>query len=67
VKSIYKAISNWWFGFEGTLIYCPKCKSPKVKFGEITYLKGMAKDVETYPVYCNNCGATGEISETWNK
>ena len=49
------------FGFEGTLIYCQKCKSPKVSFGKIVKLD----KTETYPVKCNDCGAEGIVSETW--
>lgn len=65
MKSWIKRLNNWLFGFTGTLIYCPKCKSSRVKFGEITKNEGIVGNMETYPVTCLDCGAEGIVSETW--
>lgn len=58
-----KKLKNIFFGFTGTAIHCPYCKSMNVKFG-----KSMNKgNVEKYKVSCRDCGAKGHVKETWSK
>jgi len=65
LKFIRKRISNFLFGFSGTLIYCPFCGSAHVKFGKSQIALQDDKHKETYLVKCKNCGAVGQIHEGW--
>lgn len=65
MKFIFKLFLNKLYGCTGTLIYCTKCKSPKVKYGDSTFSNGIIGKIETYEVQCVDCGAKGVISETW--
>jgi ribosomal protein S27E len=62
MKRWSKRIVGWLFGFTGTAIYCPKCKSMNVTFGDTV----INCNAETYDVKCKDCGATGTITEKWN-
>lgn len=50
-----------------TAIYCPKCGSIRVKHFESKITDGKEIINETYYVKCEDCGAYGTISETWEK
>lgn len=58
----FKKLKNLFFGFQGTAIHCPKCKSLHVNFGESV----ITGNTEIYPVNCKDCGAGGIITEVWN-
>lgn len=61
MSKLRKKIKNILFGFTGTAIHCPKCKSMNVTFGKST-ING---NIESYDVKCKDCGAVGNIVETW--
>jgi hypothetical protein len=57
-----RKLKHFLLGFQGTLIYCPKCKGMHVNFGETT----IVGNTESYDVNCKDCGAKGKITEVWN-
>lgn len=61
MRTWMKRFKNIFFGFTGTAIHCPKCKSLNVTFG-----KSKFKDnTESYIVVCKDCPAFGLVTETW--
>lgn len=65
MKIFINKIKDILFGYKATFIYCPKCKSKNVAFGEIILVQQEMGMTETYPVMCNTCEAQGYITETW--
>ncbi len=60
-----RLFANKLLGVKGTLIYCPKCRSANVSFGETTLTKHIIGTNETYAVKCTDCNAEGIITECW--
>lgn len=58
----FKRIKNIFFGFKGTAIHCPNCKSMNVTFSNSIFDKD---GVESYAVRCRDCGSKGVILEKW--
>lgn len=63
IKWNIKRIKNLLFGFQGTAIHCPKCKSLNVSFGKSEIIG----NIESYDVKCNDCKSWGKVKETWYK
>ena len=61
IKRYIKAFTNNFKILTGTIILCPKCKSPKISHGK-SKIDGA---YEIYPVKCRNCNITGVICENW--
>lgn len=69
-KGWRKRIKNIFFGFQGTALHCPKCKSLSVTFGDskVTKMLEISSGFvirEEYPVYCKDCKAVGHVAEVW--
>ena len=50
---------------QGTLIFCPYCKSANVSFSESTISKSQYFLAEQYKVKCNDCLSKGFVTESW--
>lgn len=62
----WKKIKNLLFGFTGTLIYCPYCKSPHVRtVGKSTIVEKDGEWYETYNMQCKDCKSKAKMYEVW--
>lgn len=58
----FKRIKNIFFGFTGTAIHCPNCKSMNVTFSNSIFHEDGA---ESYAVRCRDCNSKGIVIEKW--
>lgn len=64
----WKRIKNILFGFTGTAIHCPYCKSLHVRtLGKSTIVERNGRWDEAYDMVCKDCNAKASMIEIWEK
>lgn len=66
IRKVLRWLKNFLFGFRGTAIYCPYCKSYNVEPTTESQILNNGKWHETYHLECKKCHAVAHMTEMWS-